>query len=222
MITTATQINSIISANSISDVQIPLNGIVVGFVICLICVFTYFFFTKKKRLNIEDGVMTLSFFGATACLIISLFFSEVDKSINILSFFCSFVFSWLLTKKSSKQEFKELQQEIAKTSYRHIGDVRKATLVTKNRLSELKNKDKILNSDIDGILDDVEIILQCIVTNEDDWKDMVSKELLEQMKKDEDPEGEDIEQNKKEHKLNTNFSLDFEQISKEISEYLKK
>lgn len=51
---------------------------------------------------------------------------------------------------------------------------------------------------------------------------MVSKELLEQMKKDEDPEGEDIEQNKKEHKLNTNFSLDFEQISKEISEYLKK
>lgn len=79
MITTATQINSIISANSISDVQIPLNGIVVGFVICLICVFTYFFFTKKKRLNIEDGVMTLSFFGATACLIISLFLVKLIK-----------------------------------------------------------------------------------------------------------------------------------------------
>lgn len=169
---------------------------VCGFVVCIIVVFIYFCFAKKIIKNIEDGVMEVSFVGAMVCLVISIFFKEIDKSINILSFFCSFVFSWLLTKKSSKEEFIERQQEIAKTSYRHIGDVRKATLVTRDRLSELKKKNEISRSDIDGILDDVEIILQCIKTNEDDWKDMVSETHLNQMKGYIDPEAENVSKNK--------------------------
>ncbi len=220
MIAMTPEINSDVATNSIFDIQFDLYSIVLGFIICLICVLIYLCFLKKKLLNIEDGVMIFSFLAAIACLFISLFFNEIDKSINILSFFCSFVFSWLLTKKSSKKEFKELQQEIAKTSHRHIGDVKKATLVTKNRLLELKNKEQISKSDIDGILDDVEIILQCITTNEGDWKDMVSKEYLKEMKKNADPEDEDIEQSIKTHNSNIDSSFDTEEILRNVSKVM--
>lgn len=167
----------------------------VGLILCIIIFFIISYFSKKISGNIEEGVMKFSFFIAIFCLVASILFKEVDKSVNILSFFCSFIFSWLLTKKSSKEEFKERQQEIAKTSYRHIGDVKKTTLVTRNRLLELKTKGEMSRSDIDGILDDIDIILQCIATNEEDWEDMVSEDYLKQMKKDKDPEDEEENEN---------------------------
>lgn len=165
-----------------------IAGIIIGIIIGIS---VYSYFSKRIVKNIDDGVMIISFLVATFCLIVSICFKEVDKSINVLSFFSSFVFSWLLTKKSSKEEFKERQQEIAKTLYRHIGDVRKATLVTQSRLNELNKKEgQISKNDIEGILDDVEIILQCIATNEGDWRDMVSESYLKKMKKYHDPEDE--------------------------------
>lgn len=167
-----------------------LVGLVVGALLLLV----FCYFSKKMIGSIEDIVMVFAFFVALMCFFASVLFKETNISINLLSLFCSFIFSWLLTKKSSKGEFKEQQEAIAKTTYRHIGDIKSAALVTQDRLLILRKKEGINQTDIDGILDNVKIILKGIKTNEEDWKDMLSNEYIEELSKNEDPENELDEQ----------------------------
>lgn len=175
--------------------QLSITALV-GLAIGVLLFLAFCYFSKKKIGSIEDIVMVFAFFVALMCFFASVLFKETNISINLLSLFCSFIFSWLLTKKSSKGEFQEQQQAIAKTTYRHIGDIKSAALVTRDRLLILRDKEEINKTDIDGILDNVKIILKGIKTNEEDWKDMLSNEYIEKLSKNEDPENELNEQRK--------------------------
>ena len=136
--------------------------------------------TKERRFTIkklDNVVLYISFIGAVVCLIFGIFNKEDSINVQILGFYTSFIFSWLLTKRSSKEEFKDTQNDIANNTYRHIQDIETAAVVAKNRVAELLNKDKdSVKTGLEGILDNLEIILKGIRTNEEDWKNMMNEE----------------------------------------------
>lgn len=138
--------------------------------------------------NIENTIMSISFVIAAICLIINIVGIEEISSIGVLSFYSSFIFSWLLTKKSSKGELKETQHEIAKMIYRHVGDVREATLITQLRLKNIHSKGSAEQTDIEGIMDNISIIVKNIENIEQDWFDMLSDEEKRKKNKEINPE----------------------------------
>lgn len=182
-----------IGDNIIQLVCALVIGVVIGFLLFLILSFI----SKKMVKHIEDSVMIVSFAIALLCLFMGILFGENNISTNILSFFTSFVFSWLLTKKSSREEFKERQQEIAKTAHRHITHIMQSALVTKNRLEEIKSKGTLDPTDVDGILDDIVIIINGIEHQEKDWEDMLSEQYRNEITE-KNPE-DDMKQNEKQN-----------------------
>lgn len=113
-------------------------GIVIGYI------FPKWFNSKKIKLkNLDTLVIIMSFLVAVLCLFSSTVVSNSVVYTGILSFYSSFVFSWQLTKKSSKEDFKERQHEIAKNTHRHIQDIETAALVTKARINDILDQDTI-------------------------------------------------------------------------------
>ncbi|MDE5894216.1 MAG: hypothetical protein K2H45_14970 [Acetatifactor sp.] len=158
-------------------------GVLIGYIVST--------FAEHKKIslkNLDNIVIYASFFIAVLCLFLNTVFENNMIYTSILSFYSSFVFSWQLTKKSSKEEFKERQHEIAKNTHRHIQDIETAALVTKRRVKDILTKSKIEKTDIEGLQDDIEIILAGIRTNEHDWEDMMTEEYLEKLRKGDDPE----------------------------------
>ena len=98
----------------------------------------------KSHFNLEKVILWISFVGAVMCLVLSLL-GEQTVSIQILSFYVSFIFAWLLTKGSSQKDFKRMQHKIAKNTYRHIEDVETTVLITKSRIEELCGKEEVLS-----------------------------------------------------------------------------
>lgn len=143
---------------------------------------------KIKLKNLDTLVIIISFLVAVLCLFSSTAVSNSVVYTGILSFYSSFVFSWQLTKKSSIEDFKLRQHEIAKNTHRHIQDIETAALVTKERLSDILKQEKIEKKDIEGLQDDIVIILTGIRTNEGDWEDMMDEEYLKKLKGKDDPE----------------------------------
>lgn len=151
-------------------------------------------FSNRHSLNnwftigkIDQSILIVSVLLALLCLGFGIF-NQSTISIEILSFYSTFIFSWLLTKYSSKKEYIERQNDIAKSTYRHITDIRTAALVTKRRLEAIRKKTTISKSDVDGILDNLETIMSCINTNEADWMDMLSPDYLKKLQRQKDPE----------------------------------
>lgn len=142
----------------------------------------------KIRFNLEKCILWISFIGAIGCLIAS-FLGEQTISIQILSFYVSFIFAWLLTKGSSQQDFKRMQHKVAKNTYRHIQDVETTVLITKKRVEELCAKETAIQGELQGIVDDLNSILTGIRSNKDDWKDMLKKSYRKKINNQEDPEG---------------------------------
>lgn len=72
--------------------------------------------------NLQDVVLFFTFAIAFSIFLMPIIGKSIDKEILgvTLSFFSSFIFSWLLTKKSSQIEFEKAQTESAKKSYRHL------------------------------------------------------------------------------------------------------
>lgn len=143
---------------------------------------------KKTVRKLDNMVLLFSFVGAVFCLFINLFLGKENVSIQLLSFYTSFIFAWLLTKKSSKEEFQNTQHKVAKNTFRHIEDVEIATLITRDRLYEIKDKKDISEKDMEGILDNVEIILTGIRSNKADWMEMLKPSYVRKVKDGEDPE----------------------------------
>lgn len=143
---------------------------------------------KKAIRKLDNVVLAFSFLGAAFCLYANVFLGKENISIQLLSFYTSFIFAWLLTKKSAKEEFEVTQHKVAKNTFRHIEDVETAVLVTRDRLYEIKDKEGISDKDIEGILDNVEIILTGIRSNKDDWMDMLKPSYVKKLKAGEDPE----------------------------------
>lgn len=83
-------------------------------------------FLRKIYTNLDNFILIISAF----IVIGFVYFSTIGKlevfasvTVNI---FGSIVFSWLLTKKSSKIEFKEQEEELALRSFRHINYIESA------------------------------------------------------------------------------------------------
>lgn len=142
----------------------------------------------KSHFNLEKVILRISFVGAVMCLVLSLL-GEQTVSIQILSFYVSFIFAWLLTKGSSQKDFKRMQHKIAKNTYRHIEDVETTVLITKSRIEELCGKEEVSQGELQGIVDDLNSILTGIRSNKDDWKDMLKKSYRTKIDNQDDPEG---------------------------------
>lgn len=143
---------------------------------------------KRMVRKLDNMVLLFSLMGAIFCLFVNLFLGKENVSIQLLSFYTSFIFAWLLTKKSSKEEFENTQHKVAKNTFRHIEDVETAALVTRERLYVIKDKEDISEKDMEGILDNIEIILTGIRSNKEDWMEMLKPSYVKKLKSDEDPE----------------------------------
>ena len=142
----------------------------------------------KSHFNLEKVILWISFVGAVMCLVLSLL-GEQTVSIQILSFYVSFIFAWLLTKGSSQKDFKRMQQKKKKNTYRHIEDVETTVLITKSRIEELCGKEEVSQGELQGIVEDLNSILTGIRSNKDDWKDMLKKSYRTKIDNQDDPEG---------------------------------
>ena len=142
----------------------------------------------KVNLSLDKCILWASFIGAIGCLISS-FLGEQTVSVQILSFYVSFIFAWLLTKDSSQKDFKKMQHKVAKNTYRHIEDVETTVLITKKRVEKLCGKETSIQGELQGIVDDLNSILTGIRSNKDDWKDMLKRSYREKIDAQEDPEG---------------------------------
>lgn len=92
-----------------------ISGLIVGFVFGRVTLknLNIYQFLRKIYINLDNFILILSFIIVCG----SIYFSTIGKlekfasvAINV---FASVVFSWLLTKKSSKEEFKEQEQELS-------------------------------------------------------------------------------------------------------------
>lgn len=169
---------------------VVIVGAIIGAAIALL---TKWLIVKIKRknkthFNLEKCILWFSFIGAAGCLIVS-FLGEQNVSIQILSFYVSFIFAWLLTKGSAKNDFKRMQHKVAKNTYRHIEDVETTVLITKKRIEELCGNKDVTKGELQGIVDDLNSILTGIRSNKDDWKDMLKKSYRKKIDSQDDPEG---------------------------------
>lgn len=175
-----------------SNIALIIISCIVGIVIGI--VIGYFSYSllkkgaKKTIRKLDNMVLLFSLIGAVFCLFVNLFLGKENVSIQLLSFYTSFIFAWLLTKKSSKEEFVNLQHEVTKNTFRHIEVVETAVLVTRDRVYEIKDKKYIIDEDMEGILDNIEIILTGIRSNKEDWMEMLKPSYVKEIKAHEDPE----------------------------------
>lgn len=160
--------------------------------------------------KLDNVVLLISFMIAVLCLAVCFIGKETEASIQVLGFYTSFIFSWLLTKKSSVDEYKKTQHKVARNTFRHIRDVETAVLYTRERLYTLKEKTEITEEDINGIIDNVAFILAGIRSSEDDWKDMLKKSYRQKIEDEIDPETDilnNIELQEKRHRNNQSSIL---------------
>lgn len=165
-----------------------LAGLIVGFILGRIRPrnMNLYQFLRKIYINLDNFILLLSFLIVCG----SIYFSTIGKlekfasvAINV---FASVVFSWLLTKKSSKEEFKEQEQELALRSFRHINYIESAANTAykkiENYLSDdvdLDDKAKLMLS---SAMDQIKYIQGGINTCKMDWHDMLSDEEKEHYK----------------------------------------
>lgn len=183
-------------------------GIGIGIGILLICVFI--FITSKKSFsrintvmksilrNLEDVILVMSGMIFIVATILDVTNLIKGISLGFLNIFATVIFSWLLTKKSSEFTFKKEQEKLAKLSHRHLGDVEKAILGLEQSIIDFKNtnqKEEInyqFQCLIHSLNGRIEAIKNGILSNKEDWYDMLSKEYRNEMEHKTDPEAEQV------------------------------
>lgn len=155
-------------------------GLIVGFFLGRIRpknMDVYVFF-RKIYTNLDNFVLLF------ASLIVggSIYFSTIGKLENFASIainiFGSIVFSWLLTKKSSKEEFKQQQEELALKSFRHINYIESAANTAYKKIESYLDKEVKLEEStklmLSSAMDQIKYIQGGINTCKMDWHDMLS------------------------------------------------
>lgn len=140
-------------------------------------------FLRRIYVNLDNFILCFS------AIIVggSIYFSTLGKletfasvSINI---FGSVVFSWLLTKKSSRVEFKQQEEELALRSFRHINYIESAANTAYKKIEQYLDSDVELDIQaklmLGGAMDQIKYIQGGINTCKMDWHDMLSKEEKE-------------------------------------------
>lgn len=129
--------------------------------------------------NLDNYVMAAS----ALVVVISIILSAIGKletfASTTINVFGTVVFSWLLTKKSSKAEFKEHEQDLAERAYRHINYLETASNSAYKILEEFQ-KEEGLEREVKLILSNamnqIKYIQGGINTCKMDWIDMLSTE----------------------------------------------
>lgn len=135
-------------------------------------------FLRKFYTNLDNLILMLS----AVVVIGAIYFSSTGRleefSAIVINIFGSIVFSWLLTKKSSKVEFKEQEEELALKSYRHINYIESAANTAYKKIenyldteNDLDNETKLMLS---SAMDQIKYIQGGINTCKMDWHDMLS------------------------------------------------
>lgn len=137
-------------------------------------------------------------------LIISLilsFFQPTAASI-LFNFFTTVIASWLLSNLANEKAFKKKQEDLAKVSYRHLGDVEKSALSIEQSIKDFiytlsNNKDLSDNKELsdaravlfletlDSRMDDLK---DRIKSTNRDWYDLLADDVKREIDKIEDPE----------------------------------
>ncbi len=152
----------------------PLMAMFVSFISGIIVAVLIGYFVIKIAIKIEYLILGLSMVFFVVCVFYSICGEPDMLLVEFLSFFSTIVFSWLLTKKSSKEEFKSEQAELAKRSYRHINFI-ESTANTACKLLENLGDDAP-NDVIAPIRVSLNSIQTGIHTCKLDWFDMLSDE----------------------------------------------
>lgn len=143
-------------------------------------------FLRKIYTNLDNFILIISAF----IVIGSVYFSTIGKlevfasvTVNI---FGSIVFSWLLTKKSSKIEFKEQEEELALRSFRHINYIESAANTAYKKIEQYLEADVELDENaklmLNSAMDQIKYIQGGINTCKMDWHDMLSDKEKEHYK----------------------------------------
>lgn len=139
----------------------------------IIEVFTGFFS------NIENYVIVLSIVILIASLIYSGNSGSNELLSVILNIFATIIFSWLLTKKSTKADFKEKEEELAKRAYRHVNYLETAantaSITIEQYLKENEDIDTKAKFILLSVKEQVKYIQGGINTCKMDWYDLMSE-----------------------------------------------
>jgi TRAP-type C4-dicarboxylate transport system, large permease component len=168
-------------------------GIVIGIVVTLFVVKWQKFINEIKRQYSKSPIETVVIYVTGVIILINLLSSLINKTLSssllnvVLSFFSSFVFSWILTKKTTEISFKEKQKEAAIRSYRHSISI-KSKLNYSIKISDLINTDLVTcKGNAHGkceLSDELLRLRDFLITakmdandNINDWADILSEEL---------------------------------------------
>lgn len=157
-------------------------GIVVGFLLGRVTPknLTIFQFLRKIYINLENFVLIIS----ALVVGISIYLSTIGElaifATTTINIFGSIVFSWLLTKKSSKIEFKDQEEQLALRSFRHINYIDSAANTTYKQIEQYaenidKPSDEEMKLILKNIMGQIKYIQGGIRTCKMDWHDMLSE-----------------------------------------------
>lgn len=136
-------------------------------------------FLYKCYTNLDNFILLFS----VVIVCGSIYFSTLGKletfSSIVINIFGSIVFSWLLTKKSSKVEFKEQEEELALRSFRHINYIESAANTAYKKIEQYLQTEVELDINVklmlSSAMDQIKYIQGGISTCKMDWHDMLSE-----------------------------------------------
>lgn len=144
-------------------------------------------FVRKIYTNLDNFILLIS--AIVVC--VSIYLSTIGElavfATTTINIFGSIVFSWLLTKKSSKIEFKEQEEQLALRSFRHINYIDSAANTAYKKIEqyvdapeeELDSSTRLI---LKSAMDQIKYIQGGISTCKMDWYDMLSEDEKEHYK----------------------------------------
>ena len=160
-------------------------GMVIGFVLGRLLPknMGLYEFLRKIYVNLDNLILVFSALVVAG----SVYFSVLGKletfdSVTI-NLFGSVVFSWLLTKKSSRVEFKQQEEELALRSFRHINYIESAANTAYKKIEQYLGSEVSLDNNaklmLSSAMDQIKYIQGGINTCKMDWHDMLSEKEKE-------------------------------------------
>lgn len=133
--------------------------------------------------NLDNYILVLSVIVIFISIICSINQENSNTIVIVLNMFSCVIFSWLLTKKSSKKEFKEKEEELALKSYRHINYIETAadtaSKTIEKHMMECGDVDENTRLVMLNAKSQITYIQGGINTCKMDWFDLLSREEQE-------------------------------------------
>lgn len=128
--------------------------------------------------NLDNYVIVLSAIVIFLSIIFSIKSEDSKTAVIVLNMFSCVIFSWLLTRKSSKKDFKEKEEELALKSYRHINYIEMAANTASKAIEKHLDEAKELSLETKLVLSNaksqITYIQGGINTCKMDWYDLLS------------------------------------------------